>query len=80
MGIPAPPQGRRPKDIGQCTDERKPLFAQANYELRAKSEAVVCTGKLRAKSDLRMVGGLRFWSKERSDVAKKRALAGPHPP
>ena len=38
MGIPAPPQGRKPEDIGQRADERKPLFAQANYELRAKSE------------------------------------------
>ena len=34
MGIPAPPQGCRPEDIGQHADERKPLFALANYELR----------------------------------------------
>ena len=80
MGIPAPPQGRRPEDIGQRADERKPLFAQANYELQARSEAVVCASKLRAKSELRMVGGVRFQSKERSDVARKRAMAGPHPP
>ena len=80
MGIPAPLQGRRPKDIGQCADERKPLFVQANYELRAKSEAIVCTSKQRAKSDLRMVGGVRFQSKERSNVARKRAMAAPPPP
>ena len=76
MGIPTPPQGRRPEDIGQRADERKSLFAQANYELRAKSEAVVCGSKQRAKSDLRMVGGVRFRSKKRSDVARKRAIAG----
>ena len=80
MEIPAPPQGRRPEDIGQHADEQKPLFAQANYELRAKSEAVVCASKLRTKSDLRMVGGVRFQSKEQSDVVRKRAMAGPHPP
>ena len=71
MGIPAPPQGRRPEDIGQRADERKPLFAQANYDLRAKSEAVVCASKLRAKSDLRMVRRVRFRSNEHSDVARK---------
>ena len=80
MGIPAPPHGRRPEDIGQHTDERKSLLAQANDELRAISEAVACASKRRAKSDLRMVGGVRFRSKERSDVARKRVMAGPHPP
>ena len=63
--------GRRPEDIVQRADERKPLFAQANYELLVKSEAVVWASKQRAKSDLRMVGGVRFRSKERSDVARK---------
>ena len=71
MGIPAPLQGRRPEDIGQRADERKPSFAQANYELRAKSEAIVCASKRRAKSDLHMVGGVRFRSKEQSNVARK---------
>ena len=59
MGISAPSQGRRPEDIGQRADKRKPLFVLANYELRAKSKAVVCISKRRAKSDLRMVGGAR---------------------
>ena len=77
MGIPAPPQGRRSEDIGQHADERKPLFALANDELRAVSEAVVCVSKQQAKSDLRMVGGVRFQSKEGSDVARKRVMAGP---
>ena len=81
-GIPAPSEAidvcfSRPEDIGQRADERKPSFAQANYELRAISEAIVCTSKRQAKSDLRMVGGVRFWSKEQSDIARKRAMAGP---
>ena len=71
MGIPAPPQGHRPEDIGQRADEQKPLFALLNDELRATSEAVVCFSKRQAKSDLRMVGGARFRSKERSDIARK---------
>ena len=30
MGIPAPPQGRRPEDLGHQADKRKPWFlAQA---------------------------------------------------
>ena len=27
FGFPAPPQGRRPEDLGHRADERKPLFA-----------------------------------------------------
>ena len=26
MGMPAPPQGQRPEDLGHPADERKPLF------------------------------------------------------
>ena len=59
-------EGHRPEDIGQRADERKLLFALANDKLRAISE-----------SDLRTAGGARFRSKERSDIAGKRAMAGP---
>ena len=27
IGIPAPPQGQRPEDLGHRADEQKPLFA-----------------------------------------------------
>ena len=27
MGIPTPPQGQRPEDLGHRADEQKPLFA-----------------------------------------------------
>ena len=89
-GIPAPSNvarrgwgfqlHRRAEDIGQCADERKPLFALANNELRAISEAIVYIRKQQAKSDLRMVEGVRFRSKERSNVVRNRAMAGPHGP
>ena len=62
-GISDQPQGRRPEYLGHRADERKPLF-----------------GKRRAPSDKRSIlltaRGVRYWSKERSDVAKNRAMGG----
>ena len=48
------------------------------------AKAVVCVSKRRALSDKRSVlltaGGVRFWSKERSDVARNQAMGGQRGP
>ena len=51
----------------------------------ALSDAIdVCLSKRRALSDKRSVlltaGGVRFWSKERSNVARNRAMGGQRGP
>ena len=51
------PQGRRPEDRS-AADERKPLFALANYERKAR--AVVRFSERRAPSDLLLAGRVRF--------------------
>ena len=47
-------------------------------------KAVVCVSKRRAPIDKRSVlltaGGVRFWSKERSDIARNRAMGGQRGP
>ena len=68
-GIPAPPQGRRPEDLGHQADEQKLFFAFANDELGAISEAF-CSRWEEA----------RFWSKGRSDVARNGAMGGQRGP
>ena len=48
------------------------------------AKAVVCVSKQRALCDkqsvLLTVGGVRFWSKERSDVVRNRAMGGQRGP
>ena len=58
----------------QMSESRCCLQKQTTSSER-KAKAVVRFSERRASSDLRLAGGARFRSKERSDVVRKRAMA-----
>ena len=63
----------------QQMSESRCLRKQTTSSKR-KAKAVVRLSERRALSDLRMAGGARFRSEERSDVVRKRAMADPTGP
>ena len=63
MGFPAPPERHRPEDTEQMSESCR--FLRKQEKRRAKSDK---------RSVLLTAGGVRFFSKERSDVARNRAM------
>ena len=63
------PKARSPKAAEQMSESRR--FLRKQEKRRALSDK---------RSDLLTVGGVRFWSKERSDVARNQAMGGQRGP